>query len=72
MVKESIILQVEKILETKDDRAIKAAGKLINELVDIGSEHEYNAVWSALQDFLNYETLNYVSDETLEEIQLEK
>ena len=70
MEKQEIIIKVEEILNMKDDRSNKECVALIENLTKIAIQHDQNAVYNAFEKFLNYETLNYVSNEDLEDIEL--
>ena len=72
MQREEIIVKLEEILKTKDEQAIKECVVLIETLSEIAFKHEPDAAQEAFEDFFNYKTLNYLSDEKLEKVTLNK
>jgi len=72
MQREEIIVKLEEILKTKEEQAIKECVVLIETLSEIAFKHEPDAAQEAFEDFFNYKTLNYLSDEKLEKITLNK
>jgi len=68
-----LIQKVKEIVQSKNDESvIEACIELIEKLTVISYPEKKEEIEIAFKDFFNYETLNYVSDEKLSKINLEK
>ena len=70
MEKERILNEVKNILLEKGEKAIDEVLILIKELATLAYSDYQNEVEEAFEKFLNFETLNSVSDKELAEIKL--
>ena len=69
---EESIQKVYQILKLSNGSGIEECIEFIRVLAEIGCRNYENEVHEAFDDFLNHETINYVSDSKLYEINLHK
>jgi len=73
-VMKEYILKVKEVMQESEfnEKSVKALFCLNTKLAELAYAHNPNLTKGLFEDFFNYDTLNYVSDERMSEIKLEK